>query len=399
MSRNDERRGEEEEDVMLVGEEKGWLDMAGDILKEVRQAESWSALIGDWREQWQVFRSAKMQMMLIDAEEQLKSTWKRHWRKAISGDPEKRVRDHMSHPDVQKRVKLYDTASFTLGVFMVMYSEYLLLTSPSSVPFFYLTTFSLLIALRYLTYHSIKYHFFLIDFCYLINVSTILQSLFCWDTNDSGLCSVWFKNNFIHSHGPIAIAIIAWKNSLVFHSLDKMTSFYIHIMPGMMNYLIRWGALPGAMQQTDLSLSFWTAIFFPCFVYCLWQAAYLYVQHEVIDQDPELVTSLRYLTQNPRNPMYQLVRDVCMKIGVFDKDEMYDSESLKTRLIFFIGQFIYMFVCLLPTPLIFYFRFLNTSYLVLLILAATWRGGSYYVFKFAKMYNKKFDDRIQTKDE
>ena len=42
--------------MMLVGEEKGWLDMAGDILKEVRQAESWSALIGDWREQWQVFR-------------------------------------------------------------------------------------------------------------------------------------------------------------------------------------------------------------------------------------------------------------------------------------------------------------------------------------------------------
>ena len=33
------------------------------------------------------------------------------------------------------------------------------------------------------------------------------------------------------SHGPIAIAIIAWQNSLVFHSLDKMTSFFIHIMP------------------------------------------------------------------------------------------------------------------------------------------------------------------------
>ena len=36
----------------------------------------------------ELFRSAKMQMMLIDAEEQLKSTWKRHWRKAISGDIE-----------------------------------------------------------------------------------------------------------------------------------------------------------------------------------------------------------------------------------------------------------------------------------------------------------------------
>jgi hypothetical protein len=33
----------------------------------------------------------------------------------------------------------------------------------------------------------------------------------------------------------------------------------------------------------------------------------------------------------------------------------------------------------------------NTTYLMLLLLAGTWRGGSYYVFKFSKTYNMKFE--------
>ena len=36
------------------------------------------------------------------------------------GDSEKRVRDHMSSPEVQRRVKLYDTASFTVSFIFVI---------------------------------------------------------------------------------------------------------------------------------------------------------------------------------------------------------------------------------------------------------------------------------------
>lgn len=31
--------------------------------------------------------------------------------------------------------------------------------------------------------------------------------------------------------GPIASAIITWRNSLVFHSMDKVTSLFIHLYP------------------------------------------------------------------------------------------------------------------------------------------------------------------------
>lgn len=31
-----------------------------------------------------------------------------------------------------------------------------------------------------------------------------------------------------------------WRNSLVFHSLDKITSLFIHLLPGLITFLWRW---------------------------------------------------------------------------------------------------------------------------------------------------------------
>ena len=56
-------------------------------------------------------------MMMMDAEEhltQVSTKWKMRWREAITGDANMRIRDHMDNREVQKRVKLVDTASFTV---------------------------------------------------------------------------------------------------------------------------------------------------------------------------------------------------------------------------------------------------------------------------------------------
>jgi len=67
-------------------------------------------------EQLQVLRSAPLMMMMMDAEEHLKTKWKKRWREAITGDGEMRIRDHMDDKEVQKRVKMVDTASFTVNI-------------------------------------------------------------------------------------------------------------------------------------------------------------------------------------------------------------------------------------------------------------------------------------------
>lgn len=37
--------------------------------------------------------------------------------------------------------------------------------------------------------------------------------------------------------GPVAIAILVFRNSLVYHDYDRMTSAYIHLMPNLVVYL------------------------------------------------------------------------------------------------------------------------------------------------------------------
>ena len=117
--------------------------------------------------------------------------------------------------------------------------------------------------------------------------------------------------------------------------------------------------------------------------------------------------------------MYIITMDVCLKLGVLKEGEKYTAEDTKTKIIFVVGQWVYMFLMILPVPLYFYVRFVfvnynqqmiiktglcslskvlfylsrffNTSYLFILILAGIWRGGSYYIFKFSKSYNQKFE--------
>ena len=74
---------------------------------------------------------------------------------------------------------------------------------------------------RFFTYRAEKAHYYMIDFCYIVNLSAILQTLLCGC--EGSLCGQWFQLNYILTQGPIATAIVLWGNSLVFHSLDKVT--------------------------------------------------------------------------------------------------------------------------------------------------------------------------------
>lgn len=55
--------------------------------------------------------------------------------------------------------------------------------------------------------------------------------------------------------------------------------------------------------------------------------------------------------------MYIITMDVCIRLGVLQKDEKYSSDDTKTKIIFVVGQWVYMFLMLIPVPLYFYVRF------------------------------------------
>ena len=70
--------------------------------------------------------------------------------------------------------------------------------------------------LRYYTYHKKGYHYFLADLCYFVNLLCVLS---IWVFPQSKRL---FISAYCLAYGNNAIAIAMWRNSLVFHSMDKV---------------------------------------------------------------------------------------------------------------------------------------------------------------------------------
>src|SRR3546814_6787399 len=92
---------------------------------------------------------------------------------------------------------------------------------------------------------------------------------------------------FIFANGPLSWAVPVWRNSLVFHDMDKLTTVYIHVLPNMLTYCTRWPQ----NDQAPLALDdFLLAIM----VYMLWQLMY-FIQTEIRSEEhtSELQSLLR----------------------------------------------------------------------------------------------------------
>ena len=109
-----------------------------------------------------------------------------------------------------------------------------------------------------------------------------------------------------------------WRNSLVFHSMDKMTSMFIHILPSLVTFSTRWGDHLATKEfplyeHMDGTISsnmkdFW---WIPFCYYALWQTLYL-IKTEVISKkkleyNSEIMTSLRWMTRKKNSTSYKLL--------------------------------------------------------------------------------------------
>ena len=114
-----------------------------------------------------------------------------------------------------------------------------------------------LLSLRCYLYRQYKWHYFLLDFCYFVNglgflvvlrhasqapshSTCVCHALRHADRSPLSRSPAAWQTLFISSSGPVLLAIVAWRNSLVFHSLDKVTSVYIHLFPA----LLAWSRQP-----------------------------------------------------------------------------------------------------------------------------------------------------------
>jgi len=133
--------------------------------------------------------------------------------------------------------QLRDKVFLTLGILNTFVTLLILVRFPAVFWVWYTAWAMPLLAFRYVTYTQKKWQLFLVDNCYFVN-ALCFAHLFLAPTSHT-----LFALAFMSSCGPLAWAIVAWRNSLVFHDLERITSLFIHILPPLTMFAQRaWGA-------------------------------------------------------------------------------------------------------------------------------------------------------------
>jgi len=273
-------------------------------------------------------------------------------------------------------IRTSDKCAFTIGMLVLLITEYIILKKPHHMAYWYTALLVPLMFARYYFYKKAKYQYFMIDFCYFAQ-AMLLVGIFLVPSS-----TLWFQVVFTASNGPLLSGIVMWRNSLVFHDLDKLTSVFIHIFPPLVTFCWRWYPhtdFSSVCSEGDCWVTFGSlAVTLVC--YCLWQIAY-FVKTEIIDRDfiekdKEIVTSARWMSDVKPHPIWVM----CAKKGYKREQASYVLMTV---------QLIYTMLTFIPIPFIYHSFELHVLYLSAIFLVAVWNGANFYFEIFSETYSKR----------
>lgn len=320
------------------------------------------------------------------------------WRKRVPTADEqldrykKRMRDSVdklgTHWNDTKSVTIREKVSFICGVLNVLISGYLIGGYPELFHWWYTAQLLYFMPIRFYAYHKRGYHYFLADLCYFTNFLCFL--------------SIWIfpqsKRLFISTYclamGNNAVAIAMWRNSMVFHSFDKVTSLFIHIMPCVTLhclvhlidpsvqqsrfsaiYDIRTSPVGSSNHYGLLSMALWSSI-----PYAIWQLSYHFL---ITVRRREKIAAGR-----PTSFTWLLKSYSKVWIG---KAVLALPESMQEPA-FMLIQYSYALLTMLPCPLWFWYRYASASFLMAVFCWSVYNGANYYIEVFGKRFQNELEE-------
>lgn len=286
-----------------------------------------------------------------------------------------------------KAVTAREKLSFIAGVLNVFVSGYLVGGRPDLFYYWFTAQLCYFMPIRYWTYRKRGYHYFLADMCYFVNLLLLLS---IWVAPQSKRL---FIGTYCLANGNNAIAIAMWRNSMVFHSLDKVTSLFIHIMPCVtLHCLVH--LTPKAIQETRFPglyaikynsigshthYSLVDMILCSSVPYAIWQLAY----HRLITvRRREKIaagrpTSFTWLRKSYGNSF----------IG---KTILGLPETLHEPA-FMLIQYLYAVGTMVACPIWFWHRWPSAIFLLSLFSWSVYNGATYYIDIFGNRFQKELE--------
>jgi len=292
--------------------------------------------------------------------------------KKVISSKMKQLDDKMKYPPF---IRTIDKCAFTVGIITMLLTEYVLLQQPQWMHIWYLVLIFPLMILRFWMYHKQKFHYFMLDFCYYCQV--LLMFFLFFVPTDQRI----FKMVFALTNGPLAIAIVMWRNSLVFHDVDKLTSLFIHYMPALVTFSVRWYNPIHQCPNEECWLTFGENFVFPTIAYLVWQIFYS-LKTEVISKqkivDEKIMTSSQWLSGKKPHPIYKWSVNTL-------------GYTPNPAVLLAVVQFVYNEMSFLPVILAYRYFWFHIALLFWVFLTAVWNGASFYFEIFTESYSKRLE--------
>ena len=163
-----------------------------------------------------------------------------------------------------------DERRHTLGVCMVLLNVAVVVRWPAHYWILYLAQGLVLLPLRYVRFRRSNEELLLLDFCYFVTLFALVWTLVALvrlsssgggrETSFTRFDKAMARAGFAFTNGALVWSILIFKNAAIFHSVDHLTSAYVHLSPALFYYCLRWGSGwgPGAVHAV------WPGLFRIC---------------------------------------------------------------------------------------------------------------------------------------
>ncbi|EXJ62960.1 hypothetical protein A1O7_03404 [Cladophialophora yegresii CBS 114405] len=319
------------------------------------------------------------------------------WRKRVPSADEQlakyRSRMKRSVDDLNKRwnevatISIREKVSFISAVLNVFISGYLIGAAPQYFYWWYTIQLMYFMPIRAYTYHRKGYHYFLADLCYFVNLLDLL-AIWAFPRSKRLLISAYCL-----AYGNNAVAIVMWRNSLVFHSMDKVVSLFIHVMPPVAlhcivhltpdDYLLkRFPAvytIKYSPKESPEHYSLWAMLVWATVPYAVWQLSYHFF---ITVRRKEKIAAGRPTSFTWLRKSYAKTT-----IGKFVNSlPVYLQEPA-----FMAIQYSYAILTIIPCPLWFWYRWASAGFLLTVFSWSVWNGANYYMDVFGKRFQKELE--------
>ncbi|KAJ8086157.1 hypothetical protein PM082_004979 [Marasmius tenuissimus] len=277
-----------------------------------------------------------------------------------------------------KVVRTREKVSFFVGVMTLLCSALMLNLAPQWIHVVYTVIGGSLLTTRAYLYKKRGFHYFLFDLCYFV---TIINFVYLWFFPSN---AALFVACYCLSNGSLASAVITWRNSLVFHDLDKVTSLFIHIYPPFTFTVIRH-FYPDAHQRfpalNELAhINPLRAMLLTGGIYVVWQL--LYYKFVLVDrwakiESGQRTTSFSFLLNEKRGLIGKALSAVPANSRIFS---------------FMTGQLLYTVLTQVPAVYVLYdSAFWSGVFLMVIFSVSVWNGGGYYIEVFGRKFERELE--------